>query len=136
MKFIPLIWATLWRRKPRTILTMASVVVAFLLYAMLTAVQAAFSVGVNMAGTDRLVTMGRYSLTEILPYAHWGQVKSLPGVANVTVANWFGGIYKDERNFFPQFAVDGETYLDIYPEIVISPDQRKAFLATRTGAVV
>ncbi|HZP11497.1 MAG TPA: FtsX-like permease family protein [Nevskiaceae bacterium] len=136
MKFIPLIWATLWRRKPRTILTMASVIVAFLLYAMLTAVQAAFGAGVKVAGADRLVTMGRYSLTEILPYSHWTQVKTLPGVANVTVANWFGGVYKDERNFFPQFAVDGETYLDIYPEIVISPEQRKAFLDTRTGVIV
>src|SRR5581483_8173488 len=125
MKFIPLIWATLWRRKPRTILTMASVIVAFLLYAMLTAVQAAFGAGVKVAGADRLVTMGRYSLTEILPYSHWTQVKTLPG-----------GVYKDERNFFPQFAVDGETYLDIYPEIVISPEQRKAFLDTRTGVIV
>jgi putative ABC transport system permease protein len=136
MKFLPLIWATLWRRKPRTILTMLSVVVAFLLYAMLTAVQAAFGAGVKIAGTDRLVTTGRYSITEILPYSHWQQVKALPGVANVTVANWFGGIYKDERNFFPQFAVDAETYLDIYPEIVLPADQRAAFLETRTGVVV
>ncbi len=136
MKFFPLIWATLWRRKPRTILTMLSVTVAFLLYALLTAVQAAFGAGVKIAGADRLVTTGRYSITEILPYSHWQQVKTLPGVDNVTVANWFGGIYQDERNFFPQFAVDGESYLDIYPEIVLPAEQRKAFLETRTGVLV
>jgi putative ABC transport system permease protein len=136
MKFLPLIWAALWRRKPRTILTMLSVVVAFLLYAMLSAVQAAFSQGVKVAGSDRLVTTGRYSITEILPYGHWSQVKAMPGIDNVTVANWFGGIYQEERNFFPQFAVDGESYLDIYPEMVLPAEQRKAFLETRTGVIV
>jgi putative ABC transport system permease protein len=136
MKFLPLVWATLWRRKPRTILTMLSIVVAFLLYALLTAVQASFNQGVKVAGSDRLVTTGRYSITEILPQSHWNQVKSLPGVENVTVANWFGGVYQHERNFFPQFAVDAKSYLEIYPEIVMPEDQRRAFLEIRTGVVV
>ena len=136
MKFLPLIWAALWRRKPRTILTMLSVVVAFLLYAILSAVQTAFGAGVKLSGADRLVTQGRYSLTQILPYGHWQQIKSIPGIERVTIANWFGGIYQDERNFFPQFAVDEESYLEIYPEIVLPPEQKKAFLETRTGVVV
>ena len=136
MKYLPLIWAALWRRKPRTILTMLSVVVAFLLYALLTAVQAAFGAGVKLSGADRLVTMGRYSLTQVLPYAHWQQIRSVPGVDKVTIADWFGGIYQDERNFFPQFVVDAQTYLEIYPEITLPPEQKKNFLDTRTGAIV
>lgn len=136
MKFLPLIWAALGRRKLRTAYTMASVMVAFLLYGLLIAVEAAFGAGVKLSGADRLVTHGRYSITQILPYGYWQQIRNVPGVAEVTFASWFGGIYQDERNFFPQFAVEAKTYLDIYPEIVLPEDQKQAFLNTRTGAIV
>jgi putative ABC transport system permease protein len=136
MKYLPLIWAALARRKPRTIFTMLSIVVAFLLYGLLSAVQQAFSAGVEVSGADRLVTTGRYSLTQILPYGHRAVIESIPGVERVTFASWFGGVYQTERNFFAQFPVDPESYLEIYPEIQLPEDQKQAFLRTRTGAVI
>lgn len=136
MKYLPLVWAALWRRKPRTILTMLSVVVAFLLYGLLTAVNAAFNTGVELSGADRLVTTGKYSITQVLPYGYWQQVKNMDGVEQVTFASWFGGYYQEEFNFFPQFPVDPQSYFDVYSELTIDEDQLRAFVTTRTGAVV
>lgn len=136
MKYLPLVWAALWRRKPRTIFTMLSIVVAFLLYALLSGVNAAFNAGVEVAGADRLVTTGRYSLTQVLPFGHIQQVQSLPGVASVAGQSWFGGYYQKESNFFPQFPTQIEPYLAMYPEIVLPEDQKQAMLNTRTGAVI
>lgn len=136
MKYLPLLWAALGRRKPRTILTGLSIAVAFLLYAMLSAVNAAFNQGIEVAGADRLVTTGRYSLTQILPYGHGQQIRSLPGVESVAGQSWFGGYFQDERNFFPQFPVEPEAYLDMYPELVMPAEQRQSWLNTRTGVVV
>lgn len=136
MKYLPLIWAALMRRKPRTILTMLSVAVAFLLYGLLQAFATALNAGVEVAGADRLVTVGRYHFTEILPYSFYQQIRSLPGVKNVTHATWFDGVYISERNFFPRFPVDPKTYLELYPEIVISDEQKQAWFNTRTGVVV
>jgi putative ABC transport system permease protein len=136
MKYFPLVWAALGRRKPRTILTGLSIAVAFLLFGMLNAVNAAFNNGVEVAGADRLVTTGRYSITQILPYGHGQQIRSLPGVERVAAANWFGGYYQSERNFFPQFPVEAEEYLAMYPEIVLAPEQKQAFFNTRTGCIV
>ncbi len=136
MKYLPLIWATLWRRKPRTIFTMLSIVVAFLLYALLSAVNAAFNAGVEIAGADRLITTGRYSLTQVLPYGHVQQVKSVPGVVGVAGQSWFGGYYQKESNFFPQFPTEIEPYLEMYPEIVLPDDQKQTLLNTRTGAII
>ena len=131
MKYFPLIWAALGRRKPRTILTGLSIAIAFLLYGMLNAVNVAFNNGVEVAGVDRLVTTGRYSITQILPAGHGQQIRSLPGVASVAASNWFGGYYQDQHNFFPQFAVEQEQYLGMYPEIVLPPDQKQAFFNTQ-----
>src|SRR5262245_30783488 len=103
MKYFPLVWAALWRRKPRTILTMLSIVVAFLLYGLLQGVLAAFTSGIDIAGADRLITTGKYSLTEILPIAHVKQAGSVLGVKQVAHQTWFGGIYQEEKNFFFQF---------------------------------
>ncbi|MFP5306263.1 MAG: ABC transporter permease [Gammaproteobacteria bacterium] len=136
MKYLPLVWAALWRRKPRTIFTMLSILVAFLLYALLSAVNAAFNAGVEIAGADRLVTTGRYSLTQVLPFGHIQQVQGLPGVASVAGQSWFGGYYQKESNFFPQFPTQIEPYLEMYPEIVLPEDQKQAMLNTRTGAIV
>lgn len=136
MKYLPLVWAALWRRKPRTIFTMLSIVVAFLLYALLSGVNAAFNAGVEIAGADRLVTTGRYSLTQVLPFGHIQQVQSLPGVASVAGQSWFGGYYQKESNFFPQFPTQIEPYLEMYPEIVLPEDQKQTMLNTRTGALI
>ncbi len=136
MKYFPLLWATLWRRKPRTIYTGLSIVVAFLLFGLLQAFNAAINSGVEVSGADRLVTTGKYSLTQVLPYSYYQQIKNVDGVAQATHASWFGGVYQTERNFFAQFPSDVETYLEIYPEILISPEQKKKMLETRTGALV
>jgi putative ABC transport system permease protein len=136
MKYLPLIWAALWRRRPRTIFTMLSILVAFLLYALLSGVNAAFNAGVAVAGADRLVTTGRYSLTQVLPMGHLQQVRSLPGVQSVAGQGWFGGYYQKESNFFPQFPTEIKEYLELYPEMVMPEDQKQAMLNTRTGAIV
>ena len=136
MKFFHLIWAALWRRKPRTILTMLSIVVAFLLYGLLQSVVQAFNAGVDISGSDRLVTMGKYSLTQLQPYSYVGQIKAIPGVKDVAFASWFGGIYQDEKNFFGQFPTEPESYLNMYPEIQLPADQKAAFIKNRTGAIV
>ncbi|MBI2383598.1 MAG: FtsX-like permease family protein [Gammaproteobacteria bacterium] len=136
MKYLPLVWAALWRRKPRTIYTMLSVAVAFLLYALLTAVNQAFNAGIEVSGADRLITTGRYSITQVLPLGYLQQIRNVPGVETVTVSSWFGGVYQEEKNFFPQFPVEPETYLAIYPEILLPPEQKQAFLNTRTGCIV
>jgi putative ABC transport system permease protein len=135
MKYLPVIWAALWRRKPRTILTMLSILVAFLLYGLLQGVVHAFNNGTQIAGADRLVTTGKYSLTQMEPYSYWQQIKSVPGVKDVTFASWFGGIYQREANFFAQFPVDAESYLRMYPELILPADQKQKWLDTRTGAI-
>jgi len=136
MKYFPLVWAALWRRKPRTILTMLSIVVAFLLYGLLQGVLAAFTSGVDIAGADRLITTGKYSLTQMQPVGFATQIAAVPGVQKVAYQSWFGGIYQEEKNFFEQFPSDVEPYLELYPEVMLPPDQKAAFLKTRTGAIV
>ncbi len=136
MKFLPLLWAALLRRKPRTIFTSLSIIVAFLLYALLQAFNQAFNSGVEIAGADRLVTTGKYSLTQILPYSYWQQIKNIEGTKTVSFASWFGGVYQTERNFFGQFPVDMESYLSLYPEIIVAPEQRQALRQQRTGVAV
>jgi putative ABC transport system permease protein len=135
MKYLHLIFASLFRKKTRTILTLVSIVVAFVLFGLLQALIIAFNRGVELAGADRLVTQGKYSLTEVLPISYYAQIRDTPGVTLVTHAQWFGGVYQEPRNFFPQFAVDPATYLDMYPEFLIAPAQREAFLRSRTGAI-
>ena len=136
MKYFPLLWAALWRRKPRTIYTGLSIIVSFLLFGLLQAFNAAINSGVEVSGADRLVTTGEYSLTQVLPFSYYQQIKNIEGVAMVTHASWFGGVYQSERNFFAQFPSDIATYLEVYPEIIIAPEQKKKILETRTGAIV
>ncbi|MGH8504944.1 MAG: ABC transporter permease [Stenotrophobium sp.] len=136
MKFFPLVWATLWRKRTRTILTLLSVVVAFLLFGLLEAVSVAFSNGANAGDSHRLVVAGKYSFTEILPLAYLQRIRSIAGVQDVTHATWFGGVYQTESNFFPQFAVDADTYLTVYDNFLVAPAQKDAFIHTRTGALV
>jgi putative ABC transport system permease protein len=135
MKYFSLIWAALFRSKTRTALTLLSVVAAFLLFGLLDSVRVAFTSGGGVAGADRLVVSSRLSLTQMLPLNLEQKIASTPGVKKVAYAAWFGGIYKDPKNFFPNFSV-GPGYLDLYPEYVIPADQLKAWENDRTGAVV
>lgn len=136
MKYLPLLWAALWRRRPRTILTGLSIAVSFLLFGLLTAFNQAMNSGVEMSGSHRLVITGKYSLTQLLPYGHLQQILHVDGVSRATHASWFGGVYQEERNFFPQFATDVAAYLALYPEMLMPQAQHEALALNRTGAVV
>ena len=135
MKYLPLLWAGLFRKKTRTVLTLLSVIVAFLLFGLLQAVQTAFESGADSADAKRLLTTARYSIIELLPLGHLRRIEQVPGVVGVAHAEWFGAKYQNESNAFPVFAVDPARYLAIYPEFIIADEQRQAFIATRTGAV-
>jgi putative ABC transport system permease protein len=136
MRFLPLVWKNLGRRKVRTLFTALSILVAFLLFGVLAAIRIAFSAGVDVTGADRLTVIHRVSIILPLPIAYGDRIARVPGVREVTHANWFGGIYKDPKNFFAQIGVDPATYLDIYPEIKLPEAQKRAWLADRTGAIV
>jgi putative ABC transport system permease protein len=136
MKYLPLLLSALLRKKARTLLTLLSVAAAFALFGMLDAVRVAFNAPQTVVGIDRLITSSRLSLIQPLPYADLARIQSTPGVKAVTYASWFGGIYQDPKNFFPNFPVDPETYLDMHPELILPESQRQAFIKTRTGAVV
>ena len=135
MKYLPLLWAQLFRKKTRTVLTLLSVLVAFLLFGMLQAVQVAFESGADTADAKRLLTTARYSIIEPLPMAYQRRIEGVAGVVGVAFADWFGAKYQNESNAFPVFAVDPARYLDMYPEFTVLPAQREAFIKTQTGAI-
>ena len=136
MKYLQLVWAALLRRKTRTLFTLLSVVAAFLLFGLLDSVRGAFTgAGASVNGVNRLVTISKITFTMQLPKSLLERIRAVPGVADVTYANWFGGIYQDPKNFFPNEAVS-PNFLDAYPEWRMSAGQRAAFRSTRTGAVV
>ncbi len=136
MKYLHLIWAALFRRKARTLLTLVSIIAAFLLFGMLDSVNAAFHAGSQSAlGAQRLVTSSRYSIIQPLPLALASRIAAVPGVEKVGHANWFGGYYQEPKNVVFSYAISPE-YLDLYPEIRLPAAQRKVFDATQTGAVV
>jgi putative ABC transport system permease protein len=135
MKYFPLIWSNLGRRKLRTVLTMLSILVAFILYGYLAAIRQAFNAGVSVAGKDRLIVRHKVSLIQPLPQSYKQRIASIAGVAETTYSSWFGGIYQDKKNFFGQIPVVPEEFLSLYPELVLPKEQRAAWLATRTGAI-
>jgi putative ABC transport system permease protein len=136
MKYLPLIWKNVWRRKFRTTFTLASIFVAFLLFGILMTIKMSFDFGVQVAGLDRLVIIHKVSLIMPLPLSYKTQIERTPGVEIVSHSNWFGGVYQDPANFFANMAVDPESFLKIYTEFEIPPEQVKAWLADRQGAIV
>lgn len=136
MKYLPLVWRNLLRRKVRTIFTILSVFVAFVLFGFLMAIRAAFSMGVDLAGEDRLMVLNKTTIIQPLPFSYLEQIRRVEGITDITHANWFGGYYQTERNQFANMAVDAESWLRMYPEFHIPDDQKKAFLADREGALV
>ncbi len=136
MKYFHLVWSALMRRRTRTILTMASVLAAFLLFGLLDSVRTAFAdAGKTVVGVDRLVTVSKLSFTVQLPLSLQARIAQVPGVSEVGYASWFGGVYQDPKNFFPNFAVS-DNYFNVITEMKLPPDQLQAFRDTRTGAVV
>jgi putative ABC transport system permease protein len=135
VKYLPLLVSNLFRRKVRTTLTVGSFAVALFLFCLLVTIRAAFNQGVEAAGADRLLVINKVSLIQPLPISYKDQILRRPGVKEGTWANWFGGVYQDEKNFFAQFAIDHETYRTIYNEFLVPDDQWQAFLADKQGAV-
>ena len=138
MKFFPLLWATLWRKKTRTVFTLLSIVVAFLLFGILETVDDAFAnPGVGVAGADKLITTNKYSITLQLPFSDTQQIRSVPGVAEVTWLTWFGAYYQESKNFIFALPIDTDTYFNLHKdEFMVSDEQMNAFRTTRTGALV
>lgn len=135
MKYLHLIWAQLFRSRTRTALTLLSVVTAFMLFGLLDSVRVAFNSGGSVDGANRLVVASRLSITQTLPIRLLQQIEDIPGVRQATYAMWFGGIYQDMKNFFPNFSVAPD-FFEVYTEYEVPPEQVEAFKATRTAAAV
>ncbi|HEX6833063.1 MAG TPA: FtsX-like permease family protein [Rudaea sp.] len=136
MKYFHLIWAALFRRKTRTILTLISIIAAFVLFGLLDAVRLSFSeAGKSANGAERLQTGAKLSFIQPLPQALGAQMAQVDGVKDVAYANWFGGAYQDPHNQIFTFAVS-PNYLDVYPEVTVSPEERKAYEDDLNGVLV
>jgi putative ABC transport system permease protein len=136
MKYLPLLLRNLMRRKIRTTLTMLSIAVAFLLFGLLVALQSAFSMGAEVAGADRLVTIHKVSIIQLLPISYAAEIRRVEGVTDVCHQTFFGGKYQDSSHFFMQMPVDPECQLRMYPEFRLPEAQRTAWLADRQGVIV
>jgi len=135
VKYFYLVWSNLRRHKLRSLLTVLSILVAFMLFGYLSAIRQGFNQGVSVAGANRLVVRHKVSLIQLLPESYQARMERIPGVNSAVHATWFGGIYQKPSNFFAQMPVQPEQYLDMYPEYVLPAEQRAAWLATRSGAI-
>jgi putative ABC transport system permease protein len=135
MKYSRLIFANLFRKKARLILTIGSFAVALFLFTFLAVVKGAFSRGTELAGADRLVVINRVGLINTMPVAYGDRIRRIPGVRVVTHNNWFGGVYQDEKNFFPQFVIDPDNQRQVMTEMKVPDDQWKNFVGDRQGAI-
>src|SRR5580658_1560908 len=124
-RFLPLLFANLRRRTPRSIFTLLSIAVAFLLYGLLAAVKNGFEATGNLAGIDRLVTMDKVSIVQPLPLAYLQRIASVPGVSLVTHSTWFGGHYQDQSGVIITYPVPPESYLAMYPEFLLPAAQKE-----------
>jgi putative ABC transport system permease protein len=142
MKYLPYILKHLKKNWIRTASTIAAMALCIFLISSLQTVLAAFYGSLDGAATDRLITRHRISLAEDLPQAYEPRIQAVPGVKRTAKTNWFGGVIglsggqPDMKNFFPNFAVDAEPYLAMYPEYIIAPDQKEAFMQDMRGAII
>jgi putative ABC transport system permease protein len=136
MKYLPLVWAGLWRKRARTILTLLSVAAAFLLFGILHGVTATFDDIVAQIGDERLRTASRVNILESLPLAHLPQIETISGVKDVAYYSIFFGYYQEPQNDIGVGAISAERFFKAYPEVVVPAEQKAAMLRTRTGAIV
>lgn len=136
MFILKLLIRNAFRHKLRTALTIVGVAVAITAFGLLRTLVDLWYAGVEASSSSRLLTRNAISLVFSLPISYEERIRQVPGVKDVSYGNWFGGIYKDEKNFFPSFAVEPKSYLAIYPEFVLPPDQERAFILDRRGCVV
>ncbi|RNC70998.1 MAG: FtsX-like permease family protein [Desulfuromonadales bacterium] len=136
MFIIKLLIRNAFRHKLRTTLTIIGVAVAIIAFGLLRTLVDLWYAGVEASSTSRLVTRNSISLVFSLPISYKDRIRQVPGVRSVSWGNWFGGIYKEEKNFFPNFAIEPASYLDMYPEYLVSPEERSAFVHDRKGCLV
>jgi putative ABC transport system permease protein len=136
MKYAYLVWRNLLRRKTRTIFTVGAILVTFILYGVLAIIRTSFSMGVDVAGADRLMMVHKVSFIQPLPVSYENRIAQTEGVEAVTHQTWFGGVYQDPKNFFAQMAVVPDKFIDIYPEYTVPEDQMKAWMANRQGVII
>jgi putative ABC transport system permease protein len=136
MFVLKLILRNALRHKLRSSLTVIGVAIAVLAFGLLRTLVAAWYLGVESSSASRLITRNAVSLVFLLPASYQEKIRQVPGVTTVSYGNWFGGVYIDEKNFFPNFAVEPKTYLELYPEFVLTTEEKKAFLVDRKGCVV
>ena len=136
MKFLPLVWKNIWRRKFRTTFTLLSIFIAFVLFGILMTIRHSFTFGVDIAGADRLLLIHKVSLIMPLPVSYKDRLQQSDGVELASHQTWFGGIYQDPSNFFANIAVEPDPFLKIYPEFVVPPEQAAAWRNDRQGAII
>jgi putative ABC transport system permease protein len=136
MFFLKLVARNVFRARLRSTLTIVGLVIAVLAFGLLQTVVRAWYAGSDAASATRLIARNAISLTFSMPVYYREKIRAVPGVTGVSVSNWFGGIYKEPKNVFAQFAVDAPTYFPMYPEYIFDPDEYAAFLRDRRGAVV
>ncbi len=136
MKFLHLVLANLGRHKRRTFLTTASVALALFLFASLRTVVTTLAATAQFGSARRLVSDNATGIVFPLPLSYANKLRAVPGVQAVSWANWFGGRYGDNKRFFAQFAVDPESYLEMYPEISVPEDQKQAFFREKSSALI
>lgn len=135
-KYLPLLWANLGRKRLRTSLTLASIVVAFLLFGLMQTLRVALTGSPELAGLDRLITMHKTSFIQSLPLAYLNRVKGVDGVLVASSQDWFGGVYQEDRNQLATFAIEAPTFFEVYSEYQLPPAQKQAFLQDRGSAIV
>jgi putative ABC transport system permease protein len=135
-KYLPLLAASLRRKRLRTFFTLASIVVAFLLFGLAESLRYSLQSGVDVAGADRLLTMHKVSFTQLLPQSYENRIRAIDGVIDVTPQTWFGAWYQDERNQIPTFPVKPDPFLRMYPEYVVPEEQRLAWIVDRSGILI
>ena len=135
MLILKILLRNAFRNKLRSSLTILGIAVAILAFGLLRTVISAWYSGVEASSAFRLVTRNAISIIFPLPISYKEKIRQIEGVKLVSYGNWFGGIYIDEKNFFPNFCVEPKTYLELYPEFVLTPSETKAFLADRKGFV-
>src|SRR5512147_2480254 len=135
MFLIKIIIRNTFRHKLRSILTVIGVAIAILAFGLLRTLVGLWYLGVEQSSATRLVTRNAISLVFSLPISYRDRIRQVPGVKLVSWGNWFGGVYIEEKNFFANFAVEPKSYLELYPEFILSPEAKDAFLHDRKGAI-
>jgi len=136
LRWLPIVWANMRRRKLRLVFTFVSILLAFLMFAMLDALRTSLAGVVNVVGADRVLVQSKVSMVVALPRAHYEKIRALPGVKAAAPFNWFGGMYKDAKRPIQMQATDPDEFLRVYPDVTLTPAEITAWKQNRQGMIV